>query len=162
MRYGVIPPEPAPIVSLDDVAPLFRQQVIALMQQMREGREPCRIAESIRTAERQAWLYGFGRSYDDGRGIVTNVQSIWTGWHPHGLAVDIVHLTCGWNVPQSFWDVLHNRAQALGLAPAIRVGASTDNPHIQWGKCRVTPSFRTRVIELAGGRKALWRAVGAA
>lgn len=163
MRFGTIPPEPPAITSLDVVAPQFRVAVLRLLGIYEEEGHPLAVRESLRTAARQAWLWGFGRSYDDGRGIVTNVSNIWTGWHPHGLAVDLVSKIAGDNVPQSFWDVLHNRAESLGLVAGIRVGASEDNPHIQWGHgMRVTPSWRARVLVMTGGEPRLWRAVGAA
>ena len=37
------------------------------------------VAETLRTDERQEFLYGFGRDYDDGRGIVTHSRAA-TSW----------------------------------------------------------------------------------
>lgn len=167
MKFGTVPPEPAVIADVSKLAPQMGKAVGLVLGMMRARGHTPAVRETIRTGERQLWLYGFGRSYDDGRGIVTNVDSIYTGWHPFGLAVDIVCARNGDNASAAFWQDLADAATAYGLNAAMRVGNSggffrRDRPHIQWGRCRLTPSWRSRVLYQSGGLPALWRACGAA
>jgi peptidoglycan L-alanyl-D-glutamate endopeptidase CwlK len=120
-----------------------------------------RVFETLRTKERQAFLYGFGRDYDDGRGMVTKVHDAETGWHFYGLAVDIVEDDASpWTAPQAFWRCLGESAEAEGMVWGGR-WKFTDLPHIQWGKCKVSPSDHARKLYAAGGVEAVWRACGA-
>jgi hypothetical protein len=126
--------------ALDGLAPQFRkalEKTVARMVVL--GHKP-RIFETVRTAERQAFLYGFGRKYDDGRGVVTNSQSNLKTWHGYGLAADIVEDDATpWNATSAFWNDLGACAEACGLEWGGR-WRFLDLPHVQWGKCRRSPS----------------------
>lgn len=154
------PPEVPRIWTLDRLAPRFRRAVEAILADVSKEK----VFETLRTDERQVFLYGFGRDYDDPigpRGAVTNARTAMGGWHFYGLAVDIVEDDrTPWIAPAAFW-------QALGLA-AERHGCKwggrwkrVDLPHIQWGRCRKSPSQRARELYASGGREAVWREVGA-
>ena len=65
------PPEVHADNSLDSLAPKFREAVEKILEQMGDAK----VSETTRTFARQSYLYGFGREYDDGRGIVTNAAS---------------------------------------------------------------------------------------
>lgn len=161
-RFGIIPPEPSAIASLSGLAPLFRGKVEQLLNRFSDGV----VRESLRTDKRQQWLWGFGRLYDDDRGIVTNAKTCRTSWHFYGLAVDIVHKSLGDDAPGAFWSELVRHAHELGLVngvdflPSGRFGP--DRPHIQWGApMRHSPSSHAYALYLTGGFQAVWKAVGA-
>lgn len=154
-------PEPPRIATLDGLAPRFRTAVLAVLADMAAAGYHARIFESLRTNERQAWLYGFGRDYDDGRGPVTKAPTADAGWHYYGLAVDVVEADATpWTAPQSFWQTLGASGKAHGCAWG-GTWKVMDLPHLQWGKCRVSPSSRSLELYQAGGIEAVWRAVGA-
>lgn len=159
MRLPLPPPEVPRVSRLDGLAPRFRTAIEAILLDI----EKERVFETLRTDERQRFLYGFGRDYDDPtpRGPVTKAQTAMGGWHFYGLAVDIVENDATpWVAPVAFW-------QSLGLA-AERHGCKwggrwprVDLPHVQWGGCRVSPSRRARDLYTSGGREAVWAEVGA-
>lgn len=151
------PPEVPVDRSMGSLAPQFRDAVERVLAELGDAK----IAEAKRTFERQSYLYGFGRDYDDGRGVVTNASSNLTSWHGYGLAVDIVHATRGWDVPDSWWRLLGDVAKAHGCD----WGGDwhhPDRPHIQWGRCKDSPSDEARRLYADGGVQAVWDAVGAA
>lgn len=156
------PPAEVPVQSgTGGLAPKVQEAVERVLSRMRaEGFNP-RLFETLRTAERQDFLFGFGRRYDDGRGIVTKVQSHLHGWHGYGLAVDIVENDATpWTAPQAFWNALGAAAEANGMTWGGR-WKFLDVPHIQWGGCRVSPSARSRELLASGGPPAVWAEVGA-
>lgn len=149
---------PAEVACCDDLAqlaPQFRFAIERLLERLEAQGFKARIAETIRTNERQAYLYGFGRDYDDDRGIVTQSPSALTSWHGFGLAVDIVHATLGWGAPSTFWAALERAALAEGLTSGAdwnRNGEHDekfcDRPHVQWycPGMRVSPSDHARQL----------------
>lgn len=147
--------------SLEHLAPQFRVAVVFILEEVRAAGWKVRVFESLRTNERQQYLYGFGREYDDGRGPVTKAPTADRGWHFFGLAVDIVEDDeTPWKAPQAFWQALGAAAERHGCTWGGRWKA-LDLPHIQWGKCRPSPSARARELHRTGGLEAVWRAVGA-
>ena len=157
--------------TLDGLAPKFRAALVKMCDdvQAATGTRPL-IFETLRTQERQAHIHGFGRLYDDGRGIVTHSRDADDSWHYErfGLAADVIHPTLRWGAPKSFWDAIGRAAQANGLTwggdwdgnPATRE-RFVDVPHVQWGRCRRSPSPSARRIVDEQGTEALWREVGA-
>ena len=155
------PAEPPRIAQLETCAPAFAEAVKSVLAAMYGAGWYGFVFESMRTDERQRWLYGFGREWDDGRGNVTNVPSAKTGWHFYGLAADIVQDDkTPWNAPPAFWRTLGDAAEAHGLKWGGR-WKRVDLPHVQWGKCRVSPSPRARMLYETGGLHAVWQEVGA-
>src|SRR5688572_5940877 len=97
------PPREVPrIWSLDGLAPKMRRAVEAVLFDMKKER----VFETLRTDERQRFLYGFGREYDDiiaPRGPVTKAKTAMGGWHFFGLGVDIVEDDATpWVAPNAF------------------------------------------------------------
>lgn len=156
------PHEVAASRDLSDLAPRFRERLIEALASLRAAGHDPAVAEAFRTPERQAYLYGFGREYDDGRGIVTNAASAFTSWHGYGLAVDVISASQGWDAPRSFWDALGAAAERAGLTWGGR-WKFADLPHVQWGPpMRVSPSPRAaELLREGGGLRAVWREVGA-
>jgi hypothetical protein len=138
------------------LAPKFCASVEAVLADMGDAK----IAESNRTFARQSFLFGFGRDYDDGRGVVTNAASNLTSWHGFGLACDIIHATLEWDAGTKWFRLLGDIAKGHGL----KWGGEwhhPDLPHVEWGRCKDSPSDEARRLYSEGGVKAVWRAVGA-
>ena len=156
-RFGVVPREVPVESSLAGLAPRVAAAVTRIVARMEaEGHRP-RVFETLRTIERQAFLYGFGRDYDDGRGIVTKVRDARRGMHYYGLAVDIVENDATpWTAPQAFWNALGAAAKAEGMAWGGN-WKFLDLPHIQWGGAPTTPPASWAVMT----PEAVWAKVGA-
>jgi peptidoglycan L-alanyl-D-glutamate endopeptidase CwlK len=121
------------------------------------------VFESRRTSERQRYLYGFGRQYDDGRGVVTHSRDADETWHFFGLAVDIISASKGWDAPAQFWVDLGRFAVAEGLSWGGNWASFKDLPHIQWGvPMRQSPSPRAARLFAEGGLERVWEEVHAA
>lgn len=155
------PPAEVPAnTSTDGLAPVFQTKLTRVLASMAAGGHPAKIAETLRSNERAAFLYGFGRVYDDGRGIVTNSKTAENTWHHFGCAADVVHATLEWDAPESFWDALRDAALAEGLASGD-CWHFQDKPHIQLGApMRVSPSPEATQLLADGGFEAVWKVVG--
>lgn len=160
-RFGTIPDEPPRQSSVVGLAPKFRRAVEAIVDEMQEKGYKVRVFETLRSNERQAFLYGFGREYDDGRGPVTRARTAESGWHFYGLAADLVEDDSSpWIAPQKFWQELGLIAEQHGCTWGGR-WERVDFPHVQWGPCRRSPSHRAAELYRTGGRESVWQEVGA-
>lgn len=158
--------------SLERLAPQFRAKVALLLARMHARGFTAIVAEAFRSDDRQAYLFGFGRLYDDGRGIVTKARSAAFSYHGYGLAVDIVDATLGWDAPAAFWTALREEAEALGLTSGddwdhdgIPVEQDPDEhlcdkPHVQFPR-RKCPSLEAERLRAAGDYEGVWRLAGA-
>lgn len=163
MSHGLPdPPLEVPVQrSIEGLAPAFATKVQNVLGRLIDAEWDATIAESLRTNARQQYLYGFGREYDDGRGIVTHSQDADETWHHFGLAVDIVSRSKQWDAPDRFWDELGLAASAEGLTWG-GTWHFRDLPHVQWGKpMRDSPSPRAARLLEQGGLPAVWAEVGA-
>lgn len=156
------PPAEVPVCrELAVLAPRFRLALArALAEMHRLGFDPI-VAETLRTPERQRFLYGFGRLYDDGRGIVTKAPTAEQSWHGYGLAADVISASRKWGASAAFWQTLRAAAEGEGLVSGA-AWPMADKPHVQWGApMRKSPSPRAAVLRDTQGIEALWREVGA-
>jgi hypothetical protein len=164
MSHGLPNPPDEPEVnqSLECLAPKFRVRVVSMLSDLSiRGFDPI-IAESCRSDERQAWLFGFGREWDDGRGVVTQAPTGAHSWHRYGLAVDVISLRHGWDAPSSFWNALGSSALRHSLAWGGYWPRFADRPHVQFGPpMRQAPSSRAVELAADGGLVAVWKEVGA-
>lgn len=152
-----MPPPEVPIDrATDDLAPQFWSALEAVLSELGDAK----ISETVRTPARQSFLYGFGRDYDDGRGVVTNAANNLTSWHGYGLAADIIHVTKDWDAGSAWFVRLGECAERHGLKWGGR-WKHPDLPHVQWGKCKDSPSDEARAIYAQGGAPAVWIAVAA-
>lgn len=155
------PPEVPRDSSTDGLAPRFRAAIEAVVRDMRVAGYRPRVFETLRSDARQAYLYGFGREYDDGRGPVTKAPDTSRSWHGYGLAVDVVEDDATpWVAPQAFWQALGASAERHGCTWGGRWKV-VDLPHLQWRQCRPSPSSVAVRLRAEGGLVAVWRAVGA-
>lgn len=155
-KFGVLPKEvPAQRTSVGS-APKFVDAINRMLVRLADGLPEVPF-EWLRTAERQTYLYGFGRDYDDGRGKVTNAKTALFSMHGFGLAVDIVEKDATpWNAPVSFWNEIGDAAKAEGL---IWGGTweRPDLPHVQWNTGHATPTDDDRGLFFREGKEAAWR-----
>lgn len=152
------PPAEVPrIAALDRLAPAMRRAVEAVLLDVPNAR----VFETLRTNERQEFLYGFGRDYDDGRGPVTAARTAMDGWHAFGLAVDIVEADATpWVAPNAFWQSLGLAYEKHGLVWGGR-WKRVDLPHGQWGLCTAKPDSYIRSLYNRDGIEAVWGEVSA-
>ena len=155
------PPAEVPVIrTLDVLAPKFRVALEAMLADLAGGPEE-RLFETLRTEERQAFLYGFGRDYDDGRGIVTKAPTALNSWHGFAMAVDVVEKDATpWDAPPGFWEGIGAAAKRQGLV----WGGSwehPDRPHVQWGRCPVSPTRADIALMRTKGIEAVWEKYGA-
>lgn len=161
MKLPAPPAEVPADTSLDGLAPKFRAKLALVLNRLGMQGHPPRVAETLRSNERAKFLHGFGREYDDGRGVVTNAADAAKTWHHYGLAADVVHATKGWDAGEDFWKALRDAAVAEGLTAGYDWHFQ-DKPHVQWGApMRAGPSDRAVTLLAAGGVEAVWREVGA-
>lgn len=168
--FGTVPAEVAAVRDVNVLAPKFRTALERVLTDLRGlGLDPI-VFETLRTDERQAFIYGFGRTYDDGRGIVTYSSEADESWHGFGLAADIISRKDRWNAPLEFWESLGRACEKYGLRWGgdwdgdgdWRDERFTDFPHVQWGPpMRRSPSPRAGRLLALGGPPAVWREVGA-
>jgi peptidoglycan LD-endopeptidase CwlK len=165
-----VPPNVPVQRGLDDLAPGFRDRLHAVVATMRAHGESPLVVETLRTDARQAFLHGFGRLYDDGRGVVTHSRDADETWHGFGLAADLVCATDYWDARPVFWAVLGEAAAVHGLTWGGDWNGNgrsdderfLDRPHVQFGPpMRRSPSPAAARLRAEGGLPAVWRAVGA-
>jgi hypothetical protein len=156
-----LPPPPPEVPASNDmllVAPVFAAKVFGVVKTMeRQGFDPI-VFEAFRSDARATYLAGFGRDYDDGRGIVTNALDAKRTWHRYGLAVDIISKTKEWDAPERFWAALADAAKAEGLAWG-GTWKFADKPHVQWvcDHMLVSPSDYDWQVLQSRGCEGIWR-----
>lgn len=114
-----------------------------LVKRMAQKGWPCKILAHWRTPERQAELLAKGVSK----------AGPWRSPHQYGLAVDIIHASLGWRVPERFWIDLAACVQVCSkqYGVALEHGHTwkfRDSAHVElkdfrryrdvWGKRRPT------------------------
>ena len=160
-KFGTVPPEVPVISRVNALAPKMQEAVEKIVKEMASLGHNARVFETLRTPERQAFLYGFGRTYDDGRGTVTKVQDASKGWHYFGLAVDIVQNdNSPWDAPQAFWQTLGKCAEKHNLTWGGR-WKFLDLPHSQWGGAPTSPTALDIALARDEGIEAVQRKYGA-
>jgi len=164
-RLGLAPAHvrAARVSSLDGLAPGFRRKLDQLLRDMRlDGHRPL-VFETGRTDARQAYLFGYGREWDDGRGVVTNSRTGATTWHGYGLAADLVCADHGHDATAAFWRSMDSHARYVGLEWGGLWASFPDRPHVQWSPMRRSPSPDVaQRLYAAGDIAEVWRLVGAA
>lgn len=124
------PREPKAQRDLAGLWPPFRAKVELLLAALRAKHCDPVIVEARRTKERQAWLYGVGRTHHIGQRPVT-----WTMKSRHlvGKAADIISKSKGYDSPQ-FFAALKREALKLGLRDYRgETDFDADRAHVQWG-----------------------------
>jgi len=155
------PPEVPRQDSLDGLAPKFRTALEAIIRDVEAEGWQVRVFETIRTNERQEYLYGFGREYDDGRGPVTRSPTATKSWHIYGLAADLVQDDATpWVAPQAFWQAIGKAAEKNGCTWG-GTWDILDLPHVQLKKCPTSPSTIHQRLLKEDGVESVWGIVDA-
>lgn len=157
----------AEIRDLSALAPGFRARVEAVIAEAAQFGHRLAVNESLRTDERQRWLYAQGRTRPGA--IVTNAPSAATSMHGHGLAVDLLPST-GWDrTPMPVWLYVGRLARKHGLVWGgdwDGDGETSDShpfdaPHVQMplpsGAVSPTPGMIAALTN--GGPRAVWALV---
>lgn len=171
-----LPKPPREVPACRDMSgypPIVRRAIDRVLASMRAAGWDPAVAETHRTDARQAYLHGFGRLYDDGRGIVTYSRTAEDTYHGYWLAVDIFSASRGWDAPREFWRDLGAAYREEGLLwgndwdnDGIPVEDDkderfSDRPHGQWPHLR-KPSERAKRLRRAGLLSEVWKMAGAA
>jgi hypothetical protein len=166
------PPKEVPASrDLECLAPAFRRALTRVIDRLHAQGWEVVVLETDRSNERASFLFGFGRDYDDGRGVVTNAQTAYKTWHFFRLAADLgIKGHEDGTAPLEFYADLEKIAFEEGLTPGAdwnRNGVHDehfcDRPHVQWycPGMHVTPSDNAKALFQKGGYAAVWHAVSA-
>jgi hypothetical protein len=161
-KTGEYPGEPPITIEsdLDCLAPLFRDAVIAGLAECRAQGLDAVVHESCRSRATAEVYYARGRTTIPPHGTVTNARDETWSWHGYGLAVDVISESKGWGAGSIWFGLMGAIFEKHGCKWGGR-WAHPDFPHVQWGKCKDTPSDRAREVLAANGMDAVWTAVGA-
>jgi hypothetical protein len=164
MSAGQGGPNPKVSNDLHQLAPLFRQAVEAALAECNgpPNNFDAIVYEAYRSPELQAVYYARGRTVVPPTHTVTNARTNLQSWHGYGLAVDVVHRVKYWEPPGG--EAWFRKVAEVFKKHGCAWGGdwrNPDTPHMQWGRCKPSPSERARELYRAGGARAVWEAVGA-
>lgn len=163
------PGEPPLVVhrELGLLAPGMRVAVAATVAECHARGLDAVVYETYRSRETAIVYWRRGRTQIPPHHVVTHAPNELYSWHGYGLACDIISKKKGWT-PGDFWfGLMGEIAKRHGLKwggdwVSPRGYPTPDLPHVQWGRCRASPSDRARELIRTGGLNAVWREVGAA
>jgi hypothetical protein len=159
------------------LAPKVRVAVEAVLAAMAVDGWKAVQFDTLRTHDRQAFLFGKGRKPEqlieaglsaywswpmcpDGK--VTKAAFHTQSWHGYGLACDIVQNDKDpWVAPQAFWHAIGRHAQEHGLKWGGNWTRFPDLPHTQWALCPTSPSADDKLLLETKGLAAVWKKYGA-
>lgn len=144
------------------LAPRFREAVEAALHECDRRNLDAMLYEGYRSQELQAIYYARGRTVIPPQRTVTNAATNLRSWHGYGLAVDVVHRTQYWE-PAGGLTWFRQVADVFKRHGCKWGGdwTSSDPPHMQWGRCRPSPSDEARRLLATEGIDSVWRAVRA-
>jgi hypothetical protein len=134
------------------LAPKFNDQVTALLQIMEaEGHDPV-IFETLRLPQLQAEYFARKTSRQ---------KDVRRSMHGHGLAVDVISLSKGWEYSTEWKKDLQAACEKIGLTCGGLWTKPVDWPHVQWGGVPGAVPDHLVAAYNHGGLYASWAAVGA-
>lgn len=153
------------------LAPKVRDAVEGVLREMQDRGFTAKIFETLRTPERQWYLYGKGRTAEQclemnvppqyawptcPDGQVTKSPAAIKSWHGYGLACDIVENDATpWLASQAFWNTLGASAKRHGLVWGGN-WKFLDLPHVQWGACPQSPKGSDALALKHHGTEYVW------
>jgi len=169
-----MPPKNVPTNrDLAALAPKVRIAAERVLAGMKADGFKCVQFDTLRTRDRQAFLFGKGRTPEQlierglsaywswptcADGVVTRAAWHTESWHGYGLACDFVENDKDpWVASQAFWAALGRHAIANGLRRDITVGGHLDLPHTQLATTPKSPTIDDRLLLESGGIGAVWR-----
>jgi peptidoglycan L-alanyl-D-glutamate endopeptidase CwlK len=162
MSAGNNPSNPKPDADLSKLAPKFRAAVEKAIAACKDAGLQAMVYEGYRSLELQKIYYARGRTVIPPKSTVTNAPTNLYSWHGYGLAVDVVHETEFWNPPDG--EGWFRKVADVFKANSCSWGGDwthPDTPHMQWGKCKPSPSDQARALLAQKGLQEVWKAVGA-
>lgn len=164
MSAGNNPANPKPDGDLSKLAPNFRAAVEAAIAECNNPANEldAMVYEGYRSLQLQQIYYARGRTVIPPTHTVTNAPTNLYSWHGYGLAVDVVHKTKYWEPPGG--EGWFKKVAEIFKKHDCNWGGDwkhPDTPHMQWGKCKPSPSDAARDLLAKEGVQAVWKAVGA-
>jgi hypothetical protein len=159
---GQYPGEPPLVIhhTIDLLAPKMRAAVTATLEECRLRGLDAVVHETYREHATAVAYYRRGRTQIPPSEIVTNAPDETWSWHGYQLAADIISESRAWSAGYAWFASMGEIAKRHGL----KWGGDwnhPDLPHVQWGRCKASPSDEARRILRESGMQAVWRAVGA-
>lgn len=182
---GIVLPHGVVVIRDERIlAPRFRAGVDAALEECHGLDLDAVTFETYRTNELQGVYYERGRTVKPPEHPVTNARTNLYSWHGFALAVDVISKSEGWFNPAAkpelrLLDSHDPKVQAYvarGQKWFADVAAvfkrhdckwggdwlNPDPPHMQWWRCKPTPSDLARQLLAQGGLERVWQEVGAA
>ena len=167
-----MPPTEVPVNrNLADLAPAVQKAAERVLAGMRARGFKAVQFDTLRTAERQNFLFGKGRTPE--QCIEAGISAYWSwqtcpdgevtkatygdSWHNFGVAVDIVENDATpWTASQAFWHALSELAIENGFVWGGSWRRFPDLPHLQWGRCPISPTTDDKLLLETKGPSAVW------
>lgn len=147
--------------SLDRLAPKVREALDAAMHDPAMMLLDATVYETERLHDTATIYYKRGRPpTKEYPRTVTNAPDETFTWHGFRLAADIIHRDKGWDMPESWFRAMATVCKQY----CLKWGGDwkrPDFPHVQWGRCKASPSDEARRLLRVEGIESVWRAVGA-
>lgn len=153
---------------LGDLAPAVGKAASAVIAGMSLRGFKCVPFDTLRTEDRQACLYGKGRTPE--QCIEVGISAYWANlrepvvtktmlsWHRLGLACDFIENdSTPWTASQPFWHALGDLCVTHGLTWGGSWTRFPDLPHGQWAKCPTSPSADDFALLRTQGLPAVWQ-----
>ena len=153
---------PHAVHTLDGLAPQFREALVATLAACRAAGMDAIAFETTRSDALAQLYHKRGRppTAEYPRPVTNAPDASWT-WHGYSLAADIISESKEWDAGEAWFAKMATMAKAHGL----KWGGDwkqADLPHVQWGRCKASPSKVARDLYHAGQVAEVWRLVGAA
>jgi hypothetical protein len=144
------------------LAPRFRRAVERAIAECERENLDAMVYEGYRSQQLQAIYFARGRTVVPPHHTVTNASTNLRSWHGYGLAVDVVH-------NEHFWEPPGGEGWFRQVAEIFKIHGckwggdwtNRDLPHMQWGRCKPSPSDEARRLIREEGIEGVWRAVNA-
>ena len=152
--------EPTVTNTLETLAPKFKKAVEDAIEECNDAGLDAIVFETYRSKVLQELYYARGRTVIPPKNKVTNASSNIYSWHGFYLACDVISKSKEWKRPESWFKQVADIFKSHGC----KWGGdwkSKDLPHMQWGKCKPSPSDLARTLLASQGIRAVWKAVGA-
>jgi peptidoglycan L-alanyl-D-glutamate endopeptidase CwlK len=162
MSAGADANNPTPDRDPSKLAPRFRAAVDNAIAACQARQLDAMVYEGFRSLQLQQIYYARGRTVIPPTHTVTNAPTNLFSWHGYGLAVDVVHRTAFWNPPEG--EAWFRKVADVFKQNGCKWGGDwtkPDTPHMQWGKCKPSPSDAARSLLATQGLQAVWDAVEA-
>lgn len=152
---------PHAVHTLDGLAPKFREALEATLAACKAAGLDAIAYETTRSNDLAHAYYTRGRppSKEYPHPVTNAPDASWT-WHGYGLACDIISASKEWNAGDEWFRKMAAMAKAHGM----KWGGDwkmADVPHVQWGRCKASPSKVARALHAAGEIGEVWKLVGA-